>query len=318
MRLLVTGGGGFIGKHVVQRLLLDGHEVHSVDLKAYAEEVGRYGPEYHQHPLNMNDTAALQSVINAVRPECAIHLAWYAAPGKYWDAGENVACVASSLVLAEGLLAAGCRRLVGVGSCAEYDWAFGYLTEQHTLVKPRGLYGVSKDAVRRILESRLAHEAMELAWARLFFLYGPGEHAERLVPSAIIGLLAGQGFTCAHPEVYRDFLDVRDVAAALCSIATSSVTGAINVASGVPTKVGDLVIEIARMVGRTNCAGFHDTCADPDTPRLLVGSNDRLVHEVGWTPRFSLSQGLADACNWWVERLNSVSAPENDRTRTAR
>jgi nucleoside-diphosphate-sugar epimerase len=278
--------------------MAQGHEVHVLDAERTQPRLEKLAAGLKRHLVDLNDHETVRMLVSHIRPECAIHLAWYTMPGKYWTAPENLECVTASLRLAEALVFAGCRRLTGVGSCAEYDWRYGYLSESHTPLRPSSLYGAAKNALRQILEARLALAGMEFAWARLFYLYGPGESAERLVPSAILGLLNGTGFRCTRGDFFSDFLHVEDAAGAICSLAVSPVTGAVNIASGLPTRIRDLVTEIAQIVGRAEGLEFAPEQQDSES-RFLVADTNRLAREVGWRPRFDLSARLRQTCDWW-------------------
>src|SRR6185295_8451441 len=113
MRVLLTGATGFIGSNVARALRKGAFEVHALSL-----------PE-----VDLADADAVDRMIDRVRPEMCIHLAWYAEPGKYLHAKENLALVGSTLRLAERLHAAGCKRFVGAGTCFEYDTSQGRLSE---------------------------------------------------------------------------------------------------------------------------------------------------------------------------------------------
>ena len=179
MRIVVTGAAGFIGYHVARRLAQQGHEVHAL--------VRRKSPDLLANDAitvsiaDLADRSTVTAALAAIRPDCAVHLAWYAEPGRYWQSAENLASVRASLVFVEALATSGCGRLVAAGSCAEYDWSHSLLSESATPIAPSSLYGVCKDATRRILSQYCETSSIEFAWARFFFLYGPREAPGRLV-----------------------------------------------------------------------------------------------------------------------------------------
>ena len=136
------------------------------------------------------------------------------------------------------------------GTCAEYDWTQGLCQEGVTPERPTTLYGVCKKAMHDITMAFAAREGFSAAWGRVFFLYGPGEYKERLVPSVVRALLEGREAQCTHGKQVRDFLHVEDVARAFVSILASDVTGAVNIGSGEPLALRDLVMTVAKAVGR--------------------------------------------------------------------
>jgi len=296
-RVLLTGASGFVGRHTVDALLARDYEVHAVSSVARSTASGLTW-----HQANLLDLAAGPSLVSRLQPTHLLHLAWYAEPGKYWQSPLNLAWQAASLVLLEAFAANGGRRAVTAGTCAEYDWSHGFCTERVTPCLPHSLYGTSKHALAQTLEAHALQASLSSAWARLFLLYGPHEAPVRLVPSVIRSLLEGQPALCTHGRQLRDFLHVADVADALCALLDSPVEGPVNIASGQPTALADVVHEIAHQLERPDLVRLGALPSPQADPPLLVGNCARLRDEVGWQPRHRLPDGLADAVAWWREQ----------------
>jgi UDP-glucuronate decarboxylase len=135
------------------------------------------------------------------------------------------------------------------------------------------------------------------AWGHIFHLYGPGEHPSRLVPSVIRTLDSGEAFVCRHPDDVRDFLHVDDVASAFVALLGSAVQGDVNIASGQPTRVDDLVSEIAAVMGRSDLHGI--TPEQPPRSTALADAS-RLREQVGWTPRWTRQAAIGSCIRWWT------------------
>lgn len=300
MRVLLTGATGFVGSHVLRGLVAKGHEVHCLVRRGSSVESLRHVSDaYSIVEGDLSHAERLSSVVQQLRPEAAVHLAWYAVPGRYWEASENLGCVRFSLDLADQLAKAGCRRLIVAGSCAEYDWRYGFLSEDSTPCNPSTLYGACKHGLRLILERYCTNAGLELAWPRFFFLYGPMEKPQRLASSVIRHLLEGKTAPCSSGNQIRDFLYIEDAAAAVCAILASSLRGPVNVASGIPLSVRSFVDRIAVQIGEPNRIDYGATPMDPTEPPLLVGDIRRLTTQTTWTPQVSLEEGLRRTIDWW-------------------
>lgn len=282
MRILVTGGSGFLGRPVVDLLVGRGHEVHAVSRSAPD------GPG-HRHVVDLLDPMA-SDVCRQVQPEVLLHLAWYADPGRFWHAtSENLAWLEASVRLTRSFLASGGRHLVGVGTSAEPSPG----------VSAPSVYAASKAALRQALLGAAPGAA---AWARLHQPYGPREPATRLIPAAIDALRHGQPFeTTTDGTQERDFVHVDDVAGALVAIVEAGATGDFEVGTGTATSVRDVVTGIARRLGAEQLVRFGSASIPAHEGWHLVADLATLA-EVGWRPSISLDSGLDRVVAWWSEQ----------------
>ena len=294
-RVLLTGATGFIGRHCVEPLLMRGYEVHAVS--SHAQTGGTSDVRWHRaNLLRPADVAALMA---DVRPAELLHLAWYVVPGKLISASENFDWVVSSLDLLRRFAEHGGTRLVMAGSGYEYDWSYGYCSEKLTPAVPSTAYGSCKQALNLLVQSFASQANLSAAWGRIFFLYGPGEHPDRLVSSVCRSLLEGQPARCSHGRQIRDYMHVQNVADGLVALLDSSVEGVVNVSSGEATTLREIVLTIGRLLDRIDLIELGAIPARANDTPLVVGENARLVREVGWTPRFALDEGLRQTIDWW-------------------
>jgi nucleoside-diphosphate-sugar epimerase len=301
-RVLITGAAGFIGRHCLPTLLARGYEVHAVDSRESAESV----PDVSWHQVDLLDSSEIRRLMSEVRPTHLLHFAWFTAPGEYWNSLENLRWVRASLELLQSFVECGGVRIVMAGSCAEYDWQYGYCSEQVTPLVPATLYGTCKHSLQIILEASARQAGLSAAWGRVFFLYGPHEHASRLVPSVIISLLKGEAARCSHGNQVRDFLYVEDVADAFTALLGSDVTGPVNVASGCPIVLREIIYKIAEKIDRKDLIQLGVLPVSVHEPHLLVAGVSRLTDEVGWLPRYDLNEGLELTIDWWKNHLREM------------
>jgi nucleoside-diphosphate-sugar epimerase len=281
-RVLVTGATGLIGRRVLAPLTAAGHEVHAVARRAVAE------PDVVWHEA---DLLASQDVVQEVDPEILVHLAWYAEHGKFWTAPVNVEWVEASLALLRAFRG---TRAVLAGTCAEYDWAAGEdtLNELSSPLRPATLYGAAKHGLHTVAAQM---DGFELAWGRVFFLYGPDEAPGRLFAAVARAVLAGEPARTTPGTQIRDFLHADDVAAAFAALAGSDVTGPVNVASGQPAALRDVVQMIGQAAGRPELIELGALSQRPGEPERLVADVARLRDEVGFAPAYSLREGIERA-----------------------
>jgi nucleoside-diphosphate-sugar epimerase len=287
MRVLLTGAAGFIGSHVARELLRQGHEVHAT-LRATTDRrrIRDIESELQIH-LGEMDTLPIE-------PDVAIHLAWYAVPGKYLAAPENRHCLDASRRLLRKLNG----RAVFAGTCFEFDTTMGVLREDSP-IRPSSLYAECKDALRREVEKR-----PNSAWVRFFYQYGPWEDERRLVPSVIRAVLRGEPARISPGEQRRDFLHVEDDATAVCAVAMSNLQGPVNIGSGTAPTVREIVTRIGDLGGRPDLIRLGEIPYYQGEPMLIVADNAKL-RSTGWAPKYDLDRGLGHAFSWWQSLLSA-------------
>jgi nucleoside-diphosphate-sugar epimerase len=297
MKVLLTGATGFLGSQVLASLASAEDEV--VALRRPRPD--RSAPLARPHVMfvdgDLGDAARLAAIFRDHRPDAVVHLAWFTQHGAYWTAPENLGCVGDGMQLVRLAAEHGCRRFVGAGTCAEYDWSHDLLVETTTPCAPRTLYGAAKLALFLVAERFAAQAGMSFAWARYSFLFGPGEAAGRLVSAAIESLSAGADFACSAGAQVRDFVHVDEAAAATAALLRSKVGGPVNIGSGEPVSVRQLIEIVADLVvARVGASGrprFGALPTRPDDPAALVLDLARLRNEVGWKLQLPLRQALA-------------------------
>jgi len=298
-RLLITGASGFIGRALVESLLTrDGYDLHAVTWGTprvpLSDQVG-------WHECSLLEPQAVDSLLAKLKPDLLIQLAWCADHATYWRDPANFDWLSANLNIARSFLRQGGQRAVFAGTSAEYDWSGQLpLKEFETPLKPQMLYGSCKLAAYWALKGLFEQEGASWAWARFFNPFGPYEDRRRLIPKVCLKLLAGEKLDFDAALSQRDFMHVDDVGSALAALALSEVQGPVNVGSGVPTRVRDVVATLARFMQKDDLVSFSEAEAGADQVVADVG---RLSGEVGWSPAATLEERLEQTCDWW--RRNS-------------
>jgi nucleoside-diphosphate-sugar epimerase len=233
-RVLVTGADGLIGRQVVPLLGALGHHVIALDYR------GATASAHESIQCDLLNPDSRKGAVQQARASHLLHLAWHDSPKERWSSPINRQWSEATLELLRDFGASGGHRAVCVGSCAEYDWSQAVLSEQ-TPLKPRSLYGEAKANAYRSCHAEASALGVSLAWARIFFCYGPGEPQGRLLGDLLMGLSQGKPVACTDGEQERDFLYTRDVAKALVETLFSTLEGPVNVGSGKATPVRELI-----------------------------------------------------------------------------
>lgn len=297
-RVLVTGASGFVGRPTVRALAAAGFEVHAVARAAPAD--AESGVRWHEADLLAPGAAA--AVAEAAAAPLLVGLAWSAEPGRFWTSPDNARWVGATLALLAAWRAAGGRRAVLAGTCAEYAWTAPVLAETAEL-RPATLYSASKHATHVVAAALAAQDGWELAWARLFFVYGPGDPGPRLIPSVAEALARGAVAETSSGGQRRDFLHVDDAGAALAALAgAEGVTGAVNVASGEAPPVRELAGRLAELAGRPDLLALG-ALPGGEEPACVQADVTRLREEVGFAPRVGVDAGLRATLDWWRARV---------------
>jgi nucleoside-diphosphate-sugar epimerase len=285
MKVLVTGASGFIGRSLLPLLAAQGGEVVTLG------RTPAPGPAHIQ--ADLLTTPDLPRLLHGVGATHLLHLAWYVEHGLYWESPQNLRWQEASVRLVEAFCDAGGCHAVLAGTCAEYDWsAPAPFREVGSPAEPATLYGIAKDATRRLTMAVCARRQVGCAWARIFLPYGAGEAAARLVPSLASVFRGERAAFGVNAAGRRDFLHAADVAGALAHLALTGGNGIFNIGSGQPVPVADLVRTLAGLMGADPEPVLALATERPGEPALLAGDVTRLF-ATGWRPALSLRDGLA-------------------------
>lgn len=295
-KVLITGASGFVGRQTVEAALkkLD-WEVHAVvsGMNPYAFQNG-----VQVHIANLSDSKQCESLIQEVKPDIIIHLAWSVGDNRRECSIQNLIWVENSLRLLRLFFRHGGQRFVFAGSRTEYGEPTRQ-SEKWTVPKTRCIYGESKYAFEQICENFCAQKGYGFVSARIFTVYGEKEHrCFPLIPAAIDTFSKGQNFLCREPDTVWDFIHVEDAANALIQIATSNYCGIVNVGSGKPHVLRNVCTEIAEKMGHPELLSFSEN----GNASILVADPAVLRDKIGYQCQIGFSDGLNRTITWWREQ----------------
>jgi len=299
MRVFLTGASGFIGSNLVETLLQQGCHVSALarpsdPLKNLGQMVG----EMNVVRSELKETEVISRAMDQFKPDTCIHLAWYAEPKDYLHSLQNIKDLKESLDLLNIMATVGCRNILMVGTCAEYDTRISPLKEDSP-TRPETLYAAAKLALLLVCQQIAKQKDLNFSWARIFYLFGPNENEGRLIPSVIRSLKENLPFMTTEGAQERDYLYVKDVASALSFIASSRFKGIFNICSGKCIILKDLISKTARLMDKEDFIHFGAIPYREWEPMRILGDNQKL-RNAGWEAKYSLEEGLTQTVDWWL------------------
>lgn len=309
MRVLVTGGAGFIGSHLVDALLAAGHEPIVIDNLATGDR-GNLRPEVRFYEADIRDAGAVNALFARERPEVLIHEAAQldvrrsvADPG--YDADVNIV---GTLRLLQAGVEHGLQKVLFASSGgAIYGDTAIIPTPETNPTAPISPYGVSKLSIEHYLH--YYHEIHSLPYVALRYanVYGPRQnpHGEAGVIAIFAErLLRGEPATIyGDGENTRDYVFVSDVVAANLGALARDKVGAYNVGTGIETTVNAIFRRINNLTeagaeerhGEAKAGEQRRSCLDWEQAR----------HDLGWAPQVGLDEGLARTVEFFSEKVRS-------------
>ena len=319
-RVLITGITGFIGSHLAERLIADGHEVHGIAFEPPPHpNLAAIASKVRIHRADLADPDALRDAAAAAKPDALVHLAGQAIPSlAQKDAGATVAVnvvgTANVIAALEPLVGA---RLVFASSADVYGVPDHAPVREDAPLRPTNVYAESKVAAEALVRGfgdRGGHPAVILRPANT---NGPRQHpglAASGFARQIAEAEAGQApavIRHGRLDSKRDFIDVRDVAAAyVAAIGLAPArTETYNVGSGAAVSI-ERILEILVGLARVPM----ETEVDPERVRagdatVLALDSSALHARTGWSPRIPLERSLADLLDYWRAAVARPAVP---------
>jgi NAD dependent epimerase/dehydratase len=314
----VTGADGFIGSHLVERLVERGHRVRAL---ALYNSFGTYGwldslpeavrGEVDVVPGDVRDPGCVDPLVEGV--EVVFHLAAliaipysYAAPRSYVETN-----VLGTLNVLEAVRRHETPRMVHTSTSETYGTALTVpISESHPLTA-QSPYAASKVAADKLVESFHLSFGLPVVTLRPFNTFGPRQSARAVIPTAVSQLAAGlRRIELGALTPTRDFMFVKDTAEAFLAVGTHEadrVVGRLfNAGTGHEVSVGDLVRTIATLMDVDAEVVRDPRRLRPDSSEVqrLLCDSSALREATGWRPQYSLEKGLAETISWFRDPDN--------------
>ncbi|MCU0692447.1 MAG: NAD-dependent epimerase/dehydratase family protein [Polyangiaceae bacterium] len=310
MRIVVTGGAGFIGSHLVERLLAARHDVLAIDcldrfypapVKLANLERARLHPSFRFSAIDLCDERALAETLGEFPADAMIHLA--ATAGVRPSIERPMVYVRLNVEATQSVLTAcqqhGVPRVVLAGSSSVYgkDQPAPFC-EEAASGQPQSPYAATKRAMELIAAAHAAVHGTTVTVCRLFTVYGPRQRPDLAISRFVRAMLAGQAITVFGDGTFaRDFTYVDDTVSGLVAALHAPAGYRVyNLGAGHPTSVNDLVATIENVLGRA-AEVRHAPEQKGDVP-LTYASVERAAQELNWTAQVPLEEGIRRFVAW--------------------
>lgn len=298
-KVLVTGAGGFLGGAVVKRLAQSG------DYEITAAVSGRHPVEFpdgvHTEAADLLDERARGELMERVRPDTMLHLAWGLVGKDFWYSEENLRWLEASSHLCRLFREYGGLRFVFAGSHTEYGKGYPGRLEQE---KPEDftLYGACKLAFEQVASNFCRRNNIEFASGRFFSIYGPEDHRPvySALTASIQDMLKGKIFECKGPWNIWDYIYVDDAAEAGVRLLESRFCGTLNIGSGQPQMMKNVFSMVAESIGRPELLKFDESSREY---HVCSANVERMEEVLGYRCPTSFREGLEKTIQWWRYKL---------------
>ncbi len=277
MKIFITGGTGFIGKHVIDKLKEDKDN------------------ELFLLSKNLADIKSWQQEAKDFKPDAIVHLAWEGLPDH--SAKNSIKNLQYGLDLMNMAIETDCKIFLSMGSCYEYGLQPGKLSEDMPL-KDLNAFTVAKNCLCQLGLQIAKENKTRFIWARIFYVYGPGQREGSLIPYLISCTKSKKTPEIKNPLGKNDFVYVQDVTEALCLLLKKcGKSGVYNIGSGNLTSVPEIIEMVS---GHFGLNGAYTIIQ----PTGLVFSDfyadiSKIKTEIGWEPKVGIQEGIKRTINYY-------------------
>ncbi|MHA2282086.1 MAG: NAD-dependent epimerase/dehydratase family protein [Promethearchaeota archaeon] len=290
MKIFVTGGSGFIGRHLVSLLATRGHEILVVTRSEKTVKENNFKMARYLR-MDLRDSSILSAALKEFEPQTLVHLAWEGLPDysekmcrRNLDYGIDIFSRAAEV---------GCTCILSTGSCWEYAGRNGMFAEDDR-VESTSMFPAVKNALRFVGEAIANKNIGRFYWLRLFFVFGPGQRIETLIPHIIQSVSKNIIPQIKTPLNRNDFIYVKDVARAIADVLEMQPKNSVyNVGSGYSTSIEDIVHTTYEVLGKPypqesfvkkGAGAEQDFWADIS----------RIKCDIGWQPEYDIESGIKE------------------------
>ena len=307
MGILVTGGTGFIGSHMIPELIKKGYDVYSMERYV----TGRIGQLHRVKTVyaDLNDGFTVRKAIRTVKPEAVIHLASISAVSYSYEHPQEVTQtnLVGTINLAEACLREtdNFKQFLFAGTSEEYGNNGFESQKEDNPLHPASPYAVSKVACENYLNYMNEAYDFPTTILRPFNTYGRKKDYHFLIEKTIVQMLTQKEVRLIDPTPVRDWMYVNDhVNAYLACLENKNAVGEVfNFCTGNGLTVKETVEVITNIIGFKGEIQWGSAPSRPTESKVIIGSYEEAKNVLGWSPKYSLEEGLKETIEYWKNRI---------------
>ncbi|MFA5306197.1 MAG: NAD-dependent epimerase/dehydratase family protein [Candidatus Babeliales bacterium] len=305
--IFITGGAGFIGANLVHKLIRDGHTALHV-LVEKNSDLWRLQPALNNltlHEITLTDHAGIRRLIQGIRPTHIFHLASYGGMPHQNDQ-QTIYDVNfyGTINLFNACKEIGFECFINTGSSSEYGIQDQPMHERMQL-EPVTDYGVAKAAATQFCLKEALFNKLPVHTIRPFSVYGDYEMPTRLIPTILVNALQGTPINLSSPTSVRDFIYIEDMIELYMAVAHKPPQHmyVLNGGTGIQSTIHDVADTVEKLIGKKLIINWGSSAPRPWEPQSWRADSTQTQAHAGWTPLYTLQEGLANALVWFAQHI---------------
>jgi nucleoside-diphosphate-sugar epimerase len=305
-KTLITGATGFVGRNLIEKLLLNNEEIHVIVRNL--EQAWRFKDikkDIYIHNIDLRNELEVSKLGNAIKVNKVYHLATY---GGYHYQNDLASIIDTNLIstwkLFKEFSKYDLEMFVNTSSSSEYGEKYVALNEEMCL-EPNSMYGASKAASTILCSTFSKINKVPFVTLRLFSPYGYYDSPTRLIPTIITSILLKKDFILHEKTSKRDFIFIEDVIEAYLKTDTlkNNFGEIINVGSGLQYTVEDILLKVSSLIGVSPRFTWENDKERQYEPELWVSNIEKCKNLLSWNPNFNIDEGLSKTIEWYKDNL---------------
>lgn len=309
-KVLITGANGFIGSHMVERMVKEEAQV-SIIVRDSSDlwRLDDVQKDLDIYRADLRNSELVSESVKQVKPDFIFHIGAYGVDGRQNDffvaAHSNII---GTMNLIHSLKDIGCKKFINVGTCMEYGNKKEIIQED-SILKPDSIYGSTKASATIIAHQMAINYDIDLVTLRPFGVFGEKEGSHKFFPYIILSMLEGKQVNLTPCEQYRDYCYIENVidGFVLAALNNSIKYEIFNIASGEIQKLKFYVDMLYKEMQSTDLPNYGALPYRENEVWRQQPDVSKIKNLLKWEPKISLEEGIAKTAAWYKENKDKFT-----------